>query len=240
MRFPDLSRWQPPNRDQQLGPGLWFLDELWRADGVVAVSEPSAALSIPTLKDAYLKGIFPWPLSRTSPIPWCSPPKRAILPFDRFHISRSLRRSLNKARWSFSVDRAFDSVILACARVPRAGQRGTWITPLLAAAYMKLHRSRTRVKAHSVEVWNGERLVGGVYGVDAGGVFCAESMFHVETDASKAALVHLIGHLGARGASWMDIQVMTPHLQKMGAVEITRSEFLDRLAEARARATRLF
>ncbi|HUI25335.1 MAG TPA: leucyl/phenylalanyl-tRNA--protein transferase, partial [Candidatus Kryptonia bacterium] len=117
------------------------------------------------------------------------------------------------------------------------GQDGTWITPQIVAAYSRLHRMGI---AHSVEAWNGERLVGGVYGVDVDGAFAAESMFYREPNASKLALLHLIDHVRAGGLDWLDIQVLTPHLARLGAVAISRDAFLKKLRETRARGLRLF
>ena len=195
---------------------------------IVAIGED---LSVETLREAYRHGIFPWPHDEL-PLPWFSPRRRAVIFFDELHIGRSLRRSLKKSTFQFTIDHAFDSVIRACASEPRPGQDGTWIGPQIVKAYTRLHREGD---AHSAEVWEGDELVGGLYGIDAGGVFTGESMFHRRTDASKVALLRLIEHLRGRGATWLDCQIMTPHMRALGAREIPRARFLDLLAEAQER-----
>lgn len=178
---------------------------------------------------AYRRGIFPWPDSTPfSPIPWVSPPRRAILEFAALHVPRNLRRSQRElASLGFTIDAAFEAVIRACAAAHRPGQRGTWITPPMIAAYITVHQ---RGHAHSVEAWDGEALVGGLYGITAGGVFTGESMFHRVAEVSKLCVLHLIDHLRSRGASWIDIQQLTPHFAILGAREISREEFLAKLA----------
>ncbi|HUR57541.1 MAG TPA: leucyl/phenylalanyl-tRNA--protein transferase [Opitutaceae bacterium] len=191
------------------------------------------------LISAYRLGIFPWPDSAPfSPIPWVSPPRRAILEFADLHVPRNLRRSQRAlAGLRFTVDGAFDAVIRECAAAPRPGQRGTWITPPMIAAYVEVHR---RGHAHSVEAWQGGTLVGGLYGITAGGVFTGESMFHRIDDASKLCVLHLIEHLRSRGATWIDIQQLTPHFALLGAHEIPRAEFLERLTREQRNARPLF
>lgn len=154
----------------------------------------------------------------------------------RLHLPRSLRAARKKP-FTYTVDRAFGAVLEACARSPRPGQRGTWITPEMIEAYGRLHRLGS---AHSVEVWEGGELVGGVYGVDAGGAFSGESMFHRRPDASKLALLHLLERLSARGLEWMDIQQLTPHLERLGARELAREEFLARWERELSSGRRLF
>src|SRR5215510_11574170 len=205
-------------------------------DGIIGVG---GDLHPDSLKLAYSQGIFPWP-HQGYPLLWFCPDPRAILEFDRLHVSKSRRYARRRALrkdWSFTVDRAFASVIQLCAQVPRYGQQGTWITPEMQAAYLEFHRLG---HAHSVEVWQAGVLVGGIYGVDAGGAFAAESMFHLESNASKFALLHLIEHLAERGLDWIDIQVLTPHLESLGAREIRRDHFLQRLEFARQRGLILF
>ncbi|HEY8132153.1 MAG TPA: leucyl/phenylalanyl-tRNA--protein transferase [Thermoanaerobaculia bacterium] len=200
---------------------------------IVAIGED---LSVETLREAYRHGIFPWPHDEL-PLPWFSPRRRAVIFFDEVHIGRSLRRSLKKSTFQFTIDQAFDSVIRACASEPRPGQEGTWIGPQIVKAYTRLHRQGD---AHSAEVWEGDELVGGLYGIDAGGVFTGESMFHRRTDASKVALLRLVEHLRERGATWLDCQVMTPHMRVLGAREIPRARFLDLLAEEQEKGRNLF
>jgi len=201
--------------------------------GIVAMGgdlEPESLLL------AYRQGIFPWPVEGL-PLLWFSPAARGVLEFADLHLARSLVRERRRTTLRLSIDRAFVRVIRACARVRRRGQRGTWITAQIVDAYTRLHELGI---AHSVEAWRGERLVGGVYGVDVDGAFAAESMFHLEPNASKLALWHLIEHLRGRGLDWLDVQVLSPHLQRLGAKEIPREEFLEKLARARARGTTLF
>lgn len=181
------------------------------------------------LLDAYSHGIFPWPVGRDDlPVPWFSPDPRAIIELDGLYVSRRLRRTCRSGRFEATCDRDFTGVMRGCAEGPgRLG--GTWITRAMVAAYTRLHKLG---HAHSVEVWHEGSLAGGVYGVSVGGLFAAESMFYRVTDASKVALVHLVTHLRARGFSLLDIQQLTPHTARLGAVEIPRREYLERLADA--------
>jgi leucyl/phenylalanyl-tRNA--protein transferase len=177
-----------------------------------------------TLLAAYRSGIFPWP-DTAGTLLWWSPNPRAILPLDGMHRSRSLRRTQRRGRFRLTRDRACPAVIAACAE--RAG--GTWITPAMHAAYTHLHELGW---VHSIEVWDGDRLAGGVYGVAIGGLFAAESMFHRARDASKIALAALVEHLRARGFVLLDVQLRTPHLASLGVVEIPRDDYLARVAGA--------
>src|SRR5688572_2619734 len=191
------------------------------------------------LVSAYRHGVFPWPDSSPfSPIPWVCPPQRAILEFERLHVPRNLRKSRRTlASLRFTIDHAFESVISACAAAARPGQRGTWITPTMINAYIGLHQLG---HAHSVEAWADNELVGGLYGVSAGGVFTGESMFHRVDDASKLCVLHLVDHLRARGSTWLDIQQLTRHFALLGAREITRANFLKMLAVERHAGRKLF
>jgi leucyl/phenylalanyl-tRNA--protein transferase len=213
--------------------GAVFPDPRSARGDIVAVGDD---LRVATLREAYRRGIFPWPHEEL-PLPWFSPRRRTILLFDELHVGRSLRKARKQSPFAFTIDRDFRGVIAGCSAAPRPGQDGTWIAPDIAAAYTALHDAGD---AHSVEVWEGEELVGGLYGVDAGGLFTGESMFHRRPDASKLALLFLIDHLRARGAAWLDCQVMTPHMEQLGARQIPRSRFLDLLAETQARALTLF
>jgi leucyl/phenylalanyl-tRNA--protein transferase len=202
-------------------------------DGIVAVGgRPEPAL----LEEAYARGIFPWPVDGY-PLLWFSPPERGILCFEELHVPRSLARARRRTRLTFTIDRAFERVISACAGVERAHERGTWIKPWMIRGYCEFHR---RGRAHSVEAWEEGGLVGGLYGVDAGGAFAGESMFHLRPNASKLALLFLIDHLRARGLDWLDIQVLTPHMEALGARLIPREEFLQLLARTQARGLKLF
>jgi leucyl/phenylalanyl-tRNA--protein transferase len=202
-------------------------------DGIVAVGgRPEPAL----LEEAYARGIFPWPVDGY-PLLWFSPAERGLLFFEELHVPRSLARERKRTRLRFTIDRAFERVIRACAGVERAHEKGTWIKPWMIRGYCEFHRSGG---AHSVEAWEGEELVGGLYGVDAGGAFAGESMFHLRPNASKLALLFLIEHLQARGLDWLDVQVMTPHMTALGAKEIDRDEFLAKLAATQKRGLKLF
>lgn len=202
-------------------------------DGVVAVGgRPEPAL----LEEAYTRGIFPWPVDGY-PLLWFSPPERGVLFFEELHVPRSLAQARRRTRLTFSIDRAFERVIGACAEVERAHESGTWIKSWMIRGYCEFHRLG---RAHSVEAWEGDELVGGLYGVDAGGAFAGESMFHLRPNASKLALLSLIDHLRARGLDWLDIQVMTPHMEALGARLIPREEFLQLLARTQARGLKLF
>jgi leucyl/phenylalanyl-tRNA--protein transferase len=214
----------------------WPAPDPAEAFGLVALD---FNLSAERLISAYRHGIFPWPDSHaSSPIPWVCPPRRAILEFDALQIPRNLRKARRaRSDLRFTIDHAFEIVITACAAARRPGQRGTWITPAMRAAYIELHR---RGHAHSVEAWAGETLVAGLYGVNASGVFAGESMFHRINDGSKLCLLHLIEHLRARGSTWLDIQQLTPHLARLGAREISRDEFLTRLARENPANRKLF
>lgn len=202
-------------------------------EGIVALG---GSLSTRNLMRAYRRGIFPWPIDEYL-LPWCCPERRAILDFNELHIPRRLARVQRQTSFVFTIDQAFESVIVSCANVERRGETGTWITPQMIRAYCELHK---KGHAHSVEVWEGNTLVGGLYGVDAGGAFSGESMFCHRSNASKLALLHLIEHLGKRGLGWLDIQMMTPHMAALGARTIERSEFLQRLSLAQQRKIALF
>jgi leucyl/phenylalanyl-tRNA--protein transferase len=189
-----------------------------------------------TLITAYRRGVFPWPIDGLPLLPWFCPKRRAVVDFEELHVPRSLARARRKLSFRFSLDAAFPAVIQHCATVPRADQ-GTWISQEVITGYTALHKLG---HAHSVEVWEGEELVGGVYGVEADGYFSAESMFHTRSYASKLALLFLFDHMKSKGCYWCDIQVLTPHMVGLGAKEISRKEFLQRIDEARARGVRIF
>lgn len=178
-----------------------------------------------TLLLAYRNGIFPW---TTHPVTWWSPDPRAIMPMDGVHVSRSLGRVLQRGVFTVSFDEAFRRVMEGCAE-PRPGREETWISPRFITAYCRLHELGY---AHSVEVWQGGELAGGLYGVSIGGFFAGESMFSSARDASKVALVSMVEKLSASGFALFDVQLMTPHLRSMGAIEISRNEYLRRLAAA--------
>ena len=174
---------------------------------------------------AYRHGIFPMADERTAEILWFRPDPRAVIPLDGFHLSRSLARTLRRAVFDVRVDTDFEGVMRGCADRPE----GTWISERFVEVYGALHRAG---KAHSVEAWREGRLAGGVYGLALGGAFMAESMFHRETDASKVALEALTSRLRERGFVLLDVQYVTPHLESLGAIEITRREYERRLERA--------
>jgi leucyl/phenylalanyl-tRNA---protein transferase len=187
------------------------------------------SLSPEWLLDAYRHGIFPWPITDfEAPLAWWSPDPRAVIEFDRFHVSRRLRRTCRGGKFTVTRDRDFTGVIRGCAMVPsRIGQ--TWLTPEMIAAYIRLHKLGY---AHSVETWYENELAGGVYGVAIGGLFAAESKFYRVRDASKVALVHLVDRLHVQGFTLVDIQQLTPHTARLGALAIPRTEYLARLKAA--------
>lgn len=197
-------------------------------DNRLALRQPNGLLAIggsldpDTLLSAYHQGIFPW-YSDDQPLLWWSPDPRAVLFPEQLHVSHSLRKTINSGRFSVTADQAFDRVIRACA-TPRTAtdEAGTWITTAMRDAYNQLHQLGY---AHSVEVWQADGLVGGLYGLALGRVFFGESMFHHQRDASKVALVYLVQHLQAQGFRLIDCQQATPHLESLGATTIPRSQF---------------
>jgi leucyl/phenylalanyl-tRNA--protein transferase len=208
-------------------PSAWAFPPAEQADetGVVAVG---GDLEPGTLLAAYRNGLFPMPLGRRGELAWWSPDPRGIIPLDGLRTSRSLRRSCR--RYEIRLDSAFEEVIDACADPARPDG---WITPEMRAGYVRLHQLGW---AHSVETWDPDtdQLVGGLYGVAIGGLFAGESMFHRRRDASKVALVGLVDLLNEAGgqARVLDVQWMTPHLARMGAVEIPRREYIERVRHA--------
>jgi leucyl/phenylalanyl-tRNA--protein transferase len=192
-------------------------------DGLVAVG---GDLAPERLLFAYAHGIFPW--YDAGPPLWWSPDPRALMSAETFRTSRSLRRFLAHCSWRVTMDAAFDRVMQECGR-ERTG--GTWIHPEMVTAYVRLAE---RGRAHSVEVWDGTELVGGLYGVQVGALFAAESMFHRRTNASKVALACALRSLFDAGVTVFDVQFKTDHLESLGAFEVTRSEYLERIARATA------
>lgn len=197
-----------------------------------ALKEPNGLLagggdlSPQRLLTAYRRGIFPW-FSPGEPILWWSPDPRMVLFPDALRIARSLAKTLRNADYSVKLDTAFEQVIAACAATPRPGQDGTWITPEMQRAYCRLHALGY---AHSVETWCAGTLVGGLYGVAIGRLFCGESMFSHATDASKIALAHLCRYLARREFGIIDCQMETAHLTSLGARPIQRDAYLARVA----------
>lgn len=173
----------------------------------------------------YRRGIFPMAEPGSRVVTWHRPARRAIIPLDAFHVSRSLARTLRKGAFEVSYDGAFDLVMQACADRPE----GTWISDEFRAVYGELHKQG---KAHSVEVWMGTRLVGGVYGVHLGGAFFAESKFHRERDMSKVALAKLVERLRKRGFALLEVQYLTPHLAQFGTFTVSNAAYLRLLTAA--------
>ncbi len=191
-------------------------------------------LSPGMLLSAYRSGIFPW-FSEGDPILWWSPDPRFVLFTEKLHVSGTMRKLLRGGKFSTSLDRAFPQVIRACSASPRPGQNGTWITSGMIDAYEELHRLGY---AHSAETWIDGELVGGLYGLSLGSIFFGESMFSVESDASKAAFVPLVFRLRDEGFPLIDSQVYTAHLAGLGAEEIPRWRYLELLAGCLAKPTR--
>lgn len=206
--------------------------DLATQDGLLAVG---GDLSRERLLLAYKQGIFPW-YSVGDPILWWSPDPRMVLFPDDFVASRSLKRTARSGRFRFTLDTAFDDVIFTCAKLPRGGQEGTWITREMMQAYVELHRAGY---AHSVECWSGDDLVGGLYGVSLGRCFFGESMFSKQSNMSKLALYALVEQLKRWNFSLIDCQLHTPHLESLGAQSVSRDDFRRMLAAGVHADTRL-
>jgi len=193
-------------------------------------------LSVSRLINAYQSGIFPW-FGDEEPYLWWSPDPRGILELDKFHVSKSLRKSLKKAEYQVTLNNDFLGVINRCSKIPRKASgvaqmsdttTQTWITEDMLSAYIKLHEAGY---AHSIEIWYKEDMVGGLYGVSVGGVFCGESMFHTRTDASKVGFYALVQHMKNYNMGFIDCQMETPHLATLGCETVSREHFLKRLAQ---------
>ena len=200
----------------------WIDPRLGEPEGLIGVG---GDLSPALLLRAYSEGVFPW-FSEGDPVLWWSPDPRAIIELDGLHVSRRLARTIRSGKFRVTIDRQFEAVMRACGE---ARPDGTWVTDEMIAAYSRLNREG---HAHSLEVWHGDALAGGIYGVAIGGLFAGESMFHTVTDASKVALAALVEHLKNRGYALFDVQMKTEHTERMGAVEIARDSYLARLHDA--------
>lgn len=176
------------------------------------------------VEEAYRRGVFPMAEPELGIVTWRRPRRRAILPLDRFHLSRSLVRTLRLARFEVTFDRAFDQVMMACAR-----RKPTWISPEFREVYGELHCAG---KAHSVEVWVDGELAGGLYGVHLGGAFFAESKFHTVTDMSKVALAKLVERLREKAFALLEVQYLTPHLAQFGVIEVPNRDYVRMLDQA--------
>ena len=227
----------------------WIEPRLGEPEGLIGVG---GDLSPALLLRAYSEGVFPW-FSEGDPVLWWSPDPRAIIELDGLHISRRLARTIRSGKFRVTFDRQFEAVMRACGETR---PEGTWVTDEMVGAYVRLHQEG---HAHSVEVWStveeaagtaalpgwspgeeaaetaalpGWQLAGGIYGVAIGGLFAGESMFHTVTDASKVALAALVEHLKKRGYVLFDVQMTTEHTERMGAVNVPREAYLDRLQNA--------
>lgn len=224
----------PDPRTHRFSEWALFGEYFYKAHDIVSFGGPP---TVENLRNAYSKGIFPWHIDGI-PLPWCCPEKRAIIEFTELRVPRSLARERRKGLFEFTIDRAFKDVIATCAAIPRTHEKGTWITSDYIEGFIELHREGM---AHSVEAWDAEgNLAGGLFGVDAGGVFSGESMFHNEPNASKLTVLFLVDHLKGRGSTWLDIEVLTPHFKALGAKEISRAQFLDKLEETQALGLKIF
>ncbi|MBO5438519.1 MAG: leucyl/phenylalanyl-tRNA--protein transferase [Thermoguttaceae bacterium] len=196
-------------------------------DGVLAIG---GEIDPDWLLDAYIHGIFPWPCGEPDiPTLWFSPHERALIDPKKFHISRRLRQTLRSGKFTVTLDRAFRQVIEHCAYVPRSYEEGTWITPEIIEGFCAFHEAGF---AHSVEVWQDGKLVGGLYGEAIGSYFAGESKFHLERDASKVGLAWLVRHLETLGFTLIDIQVVNSHTEQFRPDIVPQEEFLQRLHRA--------
>jgi leucyl/phenylalanyl-tRNA---protein transferase len=199
--------------------------ELADEDGLLAVG---GDLSADRLLLAYSMGIFPW-YSENYPLLWWSPDPRLVLIPAELKVSRSLRQTIRKGVYSITINHAFEDVIRHCAAIPRKGEDGTWITEDMINAYILLHKAG---HACSVEAWSGRELAGGLYGVTLGRAFFGESMFAHKSDASKVAFATFVERMIQDGVELIDCQVTTAHMKRFGAREMSRAEFMKRLAKA--------
>ncbi|MCV2884266.1 leucyl/phenylalanyl-tRNA--protein transferase [Aestuariibacter sp. AA17] len=198
-----------------------------------ALEEPNGLLayggdlSVKRLIEAYRHGIFPW-FSEGEPILWWSPNPRGVLRLTDFHASKSLKKAIRKHDYTVTINHAFLDVINQCATIARR-ENGTWITEEMETAYYRLHAQGI---AHSIEVWREQRIVGGLYGVVTGRTFCGESMFSLESNASKVAFYYLVEHMRKHRGAFIDCQMQTPHLASLGCTEVSRATFLSMLNDS--------
>jgi leucyl/phenylalanyl-tRNA--protein transferase len=218
------------NPDNPFDRGYFPHATLVREDGLLAVG---GILETEVLLEAYSKGVFPW-YSEGSPVLWWSPDPRMVLFPDEFKVSKSLMQTIRNRQFEVGMDTVFENVIRQCAVQPRSGQRGTWITPDMIEAYIRLHNEGY---AHSVEIFSSGELVGGLYGISLGTAFFGESMFHIVRDASKVALYHLVEFARRHDFQFIDAQQSTPHLKRLGAADVARKDFLALLDKSISMAT---
>jgi len=206
------------------------LDNITFPNPELAMDDPEGLLAIggdlspKRLINAYQQAIFPW-FSEGEPILWWSPIERAIIQPEQVHISKSMAKFIRQTSLTITINQNFKDVVNACA-LPRKSQAETWISPAIKTAYQQLHELG---HAHSIEIWENKQLVGGLYGVNIGGVFCGESMFHQQTNASKLAFIALCQHFGTHGGLLIDCQMMTAHLASLGVKPNHRRDFLKQL-----------
>jgi leucyl/phenylalanyl-tRNA--protein transferase len=202
--------------------------------GILAIG---GDLEVESLLLAYSSGIFPWPLDENY-LTWFAPPERTLLFLDEVHVSRSLKKFRRKCSYRFSINTAFEEVVHCCAEMVNRGQQnGTWITGEMKEAYCDLHRAGY---AHSIECFDGDELIGGMYGIAIAGMFAGESMFYRRPNASKLAFLYLIEYLQERKVPWIDCQVMTPLSKNFGARDLPRLEFMRLLDQELDRPVKLF
>ena len=206
----------------QLSQTIWFPNpEEADKDGLLAIG---GDLSVKRLIHAYCSGIFPW-FDECQPILWWSPNPRMVMFLDDFKVSKSLKKIILKNKFTVTYNNCFEEVIKNCSQIKREGQQGTWINSQMQEAYLQLHKIGF---ATSIEVWLEDKLVGGLYGIDLKDkkVFCGESMYSYVSDASKVAFYYLVAQLKVKNYQLIDCQMYTPHLERLGAVEIPREKFL--------------
>jgi len=207
---------------QELSKSIWFPNhDESNKDGLIAVG---GDLSVERLMHAYHLGIFPW-FNEGQPLFWWSPDPRMILLPESFKVSKSLKKTILSNKYKITLNTSFEEVINCCSKIKRKGQQGTWITKNMITAYRQLHK---KGYAKSIEVWLGDQLVGGLYGIDLKekNIFCGESMFSKKNDASKIAFYYLVKKIQAKNYKLIDCQMYTSHLESLGAQEIPRNEFL--------------
>ncbi|MFO0806787.1 MAG: leucyl/phenylalanyl-tRNA--protein transferase [Gemmataceae bacterium] len=218
MNWPwPIRRGRSPDRDVP-----WIDPHQGEPEGLIGVG---GDLSPGMLLRAYSEGVFPW-FSAGDPVLWWSPDPRAVIELEHLHVPRRLARTIRSEKFTITVNRCFERVMRACGE---SRPDGTWVTEEMVSGYVALHRAGF---AHSLEVWQGETLAGGIYGVAIGGLFAGESMFHTVRDASKVALVKLVERLNERGFVLFDVQMTTSHTERFGARNIPRDQYLRRVAAA--------
>lgn len=190
-------------------------------------------LEVQTLILAYRQGIFPWPISEEFPLAWFSPDPRGVIDYEDLYVSKRLLRYLKNTQLYFTLNQNFQGVIEECAQTKRRDQSGTWITDEVIQSYLEMFK---RGLAYSLEAWDGEKLVGGIYGVSINGILTGESMFHKVPNASKFCLIILMKILNEAGINWLDTQMVTPVIKSLGGKEIPRKEFLSRLAQSKIKS----